>query len=141
MMLSNLVLETYPAWALIIAAIMTALIGSLVIGVALYVSYRSKNRRVGTREYRFSSRRRFWPWALFLAVLLSGCMERAVIVPPTVPVRLAQHLSGVAVWVKDTNGKEVKARADLFPGMIIATDPHDFPTITRAKFMNLRRDE
>ena len=153
MMLSILSLETYPTWALIVAG--AAMLFGLAIGVRVFIAYCRRNKRIGTRSYEFPATRggcrgrrratrgwRFWPFSIvLLAVLLGGCMERAVIVPPTVPVRLAEQLHGVSVWVKDTNGKEVKARADLFPGMIIATDPKDFPTVTRARFMNLRRDQ
>lgn len=147
--------EQYPTWAVIVAVAAALVTTGIVVGAVLYYLYRRRNRRVGTREYQFPRRSRgsrdqggWGPWmlsviafALLAAVGIAGCAERAVIVPPTVPVRLAEQLYSVSVWVKDTTGKEVKARADLFPGMIIATDPNDFPTATRAKFMNLRRDE
>lgn len=137
------ILDQYPTWVLVVAAAVMSLLGGGVIGAIVYLRFK-RDRRIGTRSYRFPTKRGGWfhlPTIFVVAVLLGGCMERAVIVPPTVPVRLAEHLSGVAVWVKDKDGDEVKARADLFPGMIIATDPEDFPTATRARFMNLRRDE
>jgi len=138
------ILEAVPTWALVVSLLALALLGGFVIGAVVYLYHRRGDRRVGTRDYRFPNAHRFWPWmfcGVALALLLGGCMERAVIVPPTVPVRLAQKLYGVHVWVKSLDGKEVKARADLFPGMIIVTDPRDFPTEARAKFMNLRGDE
>jgi hypothetical protein len=115
-----------------------------IVALVQFVKHRSRNKRVGTRNYKFPRKPGGWfglPAVFLAAAVLAGCAERAVIVPPTVPVRLAEQLYNVSVWVKDTTGREVKARADLFPGMIIATDPQDFPTATRARFMNLRRDQ
>lgn len=136
--------EQYPMWAVIVAVAVALATTGIVVGAVMYFLYRRRNRRIGTREYSFPRGRGFLPVVALCAAMIgavAGCAERAVIVPPTVPVRLAEHLHGVSVWVKDTKGREVKARADLFPGMIIATDPNDFPTATRAKFMNLRRDD
>lgn len=131
---------------LLIVAGALGLVAALALGGRL-VHDQNLRRNPWSRNdpWRGGSLRRWWkPWTwMFLALVavsLIGCMERAVIVPPTVPVRLAEDLKGVRVWVKDTSGREVKARADLFPGMIVVTDPGDFPTETRARTMNLRRD-
>lgn len=74
------------------------------------------------------------------AILLVGCTaERAYFVPPSVPVRLGEDISGVDVYVKDADtGEMVKATADLIAGMWILVDPDEWTVQDRAEAINLR---
>ena len=80
---------------------------------------------------------------LLAVVLICGCLRvepQALMVPPTIPVRLAEPVEGVAVWVKMRDGEYVRARADLFAGLYVVADPGYFTDSEMVRMMQLRRE-
>ena len=60
--------------------------------------------------------RRLTVWVVMVGLLASGCGMRTVYVPDGTPVRLAQTVHGVKVWVKDPSGRLIATRMDLPEG-------------------------
>lgn len=69
---------------------------------------------------------------------LGGCVQRIAHFPkPSLPIRLAEPLKGVKVYVKNTKGELVEATADLYPGLWIFVDPKEWDSAAKAKALNL----
>ncbi len=71
---------------------------------------------------------------------ISGCIQhRAYFSKPSIPIRLAEPIKGVKVYVKNSKGEMIEATADLYPGLWIFVDPKEWTTAERAKALNLTR--
>jgi len=70
-----------------------------------------------TRERLRTSIRRHWMVIAFVLpiLLFAGC-ARTIYVPHGTPVRLRETVQDVKVWVKDSDGKPVAGRMDLYEG-------------------------
>jgi len=60
---------------------------------------------------------------LLLPLLLFGCGDRAVYVPNGIPVRLAETVKDVKVWVITEDGQISKVTMDLPEGHFVTEDP------------------
>ncbi len=72
---------------------------------------------------------RRWKAGLIVALCLamSGCFDSRVYFPrPAVPVRLGEDVHSVRVFIKVGDAWQ-EAKANLFAGQTIMTDPEDFP--------------
>jgi len=65
-------------------------------------------------------------WGKFIVLIslitLTGCFDRAVYVPDGTPVKLAETVKGVKVWVMTASGPK-KVTMDLPEGHFVLSDP------------------
>jgi len=59
---------------------------------------------------------------LCASACVSGCGNRAIVVPPGEPLRLRETLRDVKVWVAGADGTEIPVKADLPEGWYVLPD-------------------
>ena len=72
-------------------------------------------------------------WALVCALALSGCGQKTIVMRDRDPAMVARAAT-LEVWIKDANGKLVKAKRDVQPGEFVVGDANGAkaPALVRA---------